>query len=192
MSVAPPLVNRTTQCRPLTPVVSAGKTRSFWSGSRPSRSVPSRAKRRPAKTPPYLPNAVEEECPPAWFFQSGPQGRSWEIHPQARSWDRLLCELGRNSVLQHCPRPGSGFTSRSRVFTTAKDHHRGHSSHGHHRQTNQHCGQQADAALPVGNQRVCKIMEDTNLNEIVQTADHVVYLNSQVDIFPAYRRYSGQ
>ena len=26
--------------------------------------------------PPYLPNAVEEECPPAWFFQSGPQGRS--------------------------------------------------------------------------------------------------------------------
>ena len=26
-------------------------------------------------------------------------------------------------------------------------------------------------------------MEDTNLNEIVQTADHVVYLNSQVDIF---------
>ena len=64
----------------------------------------------------------------------------------------------------------------------AQDQHGHHSRSGQEPHTDQNRGHHARSLRAVGNQGILKLIQSTNVHQIVQPADHIVALDGQIDV----------
>ena len=142
--------------------------------------------------PPQAQSARQREAPPGEISVCSHQAQFLQCLHGLRLPNRIDLLGVREIVLLRIWRgagigvgiwPGPGRVHGA-ALSPAEDHDCGSNGHNQHRRTDQGRGQHTGLRRPVRDQSILEIMQSSDVYQIIQTADHIIALNRQIDAFP--------